>query len=116
MVACLSPSDKHYEENLSTLSYASQAASIKNTPTVNIDPKDRLIQQLEAKLAAAHAYILKHLGVAELPQSLLDAGDAALAKRPRARQFARSADKRERRGAEQVGSQTAPQGRRGGRL
>eukprot|EP00971_Amphidinium_carterae_P215136 4270063-Amphidinium_carterae.1 len=28
------------EENLSTLQYASQAASIKNTPVLNLDPKD----------------------------------------------------------------------------
>lgn len=27
MIACLSPADRHYEENLSTLKYASQAAS-----------------------------------------------------------------------------------------
>eukprot|EP00931_Biecheleriopsis_adriatica_P021726 TRINITY_DN14128_c0_g4_i1.p1 TRINITY_DN14128_c0_g4~~TRINITY_DN14128_c0_g4_i1.p1 ORF type:complete len:1108 (-),score=233.43 TRINITY_DN14128_c0_g4_i1:30-3353(-) len=70
MLACLSPSDKHYEENLSTLQYASQAASIKNDPTVNIDPKDRLIQRLQAQLAAAHAYILRTMGLDELPEEL----------------------------------------------
>mmetsp|Transcript_16893 Transcript_16893/g.39294 ORF Transcript_16893/g.39294 Transcript_16893/m.39294 type:complete len:1044 (+) Transcript_16893:93-3224(+) len=71
MFACLSPSDKHFEENLSTLQYASQAASIKNTPVLNLDPKDRLIAQLREQLAAAHAYILRVTGLSELPAELL---------------------------------------------
>eukprot|EP00929_Paragymnodinium_shiwhaense_P026928 TRINITY_DN15916_c0_g1_i1.p1 TRINITY_DN15916_c0_g1~~TRINITY_DN15916_c0_g1_i1.p1 ORF type:complete len:936 (-),score=226.83 TRINITY_DN15916_c0_g1_i1:274-3081(-) len=80
MLACLSPSDKHYEENLSTLQYASQAANISNAPTVNLDPKDRLIQQLRSQLDAAHAYILEQLGLQELPPELLAVG--GLQRRP----------------------------------
>jgi len=38
MIACLSPSDKFIEENLSTLNYASKAALISNLPTKNNDP------------------------------------------------------------------------------
>lgn len=71
MLACLSPADRHYEENLSTLRYATQAACIKNRPAVNLDPKDRLIQELRQQLAAAHEYILRHLGLKELPAELL---------------------------------------------
>jgi hypothetical protein len=71
MVACLSPSDKHYEENLSTLQYASQAACIKNEPVVNIDPKDKLIDHLKGQLAAAHRYILRITGLSELPEEVL---------------------------------------------
>jgi len=41
MMACLTPSDRYHEENLSTLQYASQAALIKNTPLVQLDPKLR---------------------------------------------------------------------------
>lgn len=74
MLACLSPSDRHFEENLSTLQYASQAASIKNAPTVNLDPKDKLIQQLQQQLLAAHAYILRLTGLSELPAELLAVG------------------------------------------
>jgi hypothetical protein len=38
MMACLSPSDRFIEENLSTLNYASRAGLISNIPTKNIDP------------------------------------------------------------------------------
>ena len=39
MMACLSPSDKFIEENLSTLNYAARAALISNIPTKNVDPQ-----------------------------------------------------------------------------
>lgn len=35
MVACLSPSDAHYDENLSTLAYATRAKRIRNRPAVS---------------------------------------------------------------------------------
>lgn len=38
MMACLSPSDRFLEENLSTLNYAARASLISNIPTKNIDP------------------------------------------------------------------------------
>lgn len=76
MVACLSPSDRHYEENLSTLQYASQAACIKNDPIVNIDPKDRLIDHLRASLQAAHRYILRVTGLEQLPDELMSTARA----------------------------------------
>lgn len=41
MIACLHPSDKYLEENLSTLTYASKAAMIANTPIRNDDPKTK---------------------------------------------------------------------------
>merc|ERR1712107_375386 len=81
MLACLSPADCHYEENLSTLQYASQAASIKNQPTLNLDPKDKLIEILQANLAAAHKYILNITGLDELPDELQEVNDAAQAER-----------------------------------
>lgn len=43
MIACLSPSDRFMEENLSTLQYASKASQISNIPTKNIDPKLSLL-------------------------------------------------------------------------
>ncbi|CAE7828601.1 KIF3A [Symbiodinium sp. CCMP2456] len=70
MLACLSPADRSYEENLSTLQYAAQAALIKNEPTINLDPKDRLIQQLQQQLREAHAFILEKMGLQELPPEL----------------------------------------------
>ena len=39
MVACLAPSDRFIEENISTLNYAARANQITNAPTKNIDPQ-----------------------------------------------------------------------------
>ncbi len=50
MIACVAPSDHYYEENLSTLNYASLAKRISNTATVNEDPKTRLIRQLRKQI------------------------------------------------------------------
>ena len=50
MIACLSPSDLYYEENLSTLKYATQASKIRNKPVVNIDEKILQIKELKEKV------------------------------------------------------------------
>lgn len=50
MVACLSPSDRYFEENLSTLNYASRASLISNLPTRNIDPKLLILQDQKRKI------------------------------------------------------------------
>lgn len=50
MVACLSPSDKYFEENLSTLNYASRASQISNLPTKNIDPKTIIMNDMKRKI------------------------------------------------------------------
>lgn len=64
MVACLSPSDRYFEENLSTLNYASKASQISNLPTKNIDPKllimndqKKKIIDLDAELKNANIHI-----------------------------------------------------------
>jgi kinesin family protein 4/21/27 len=41
MIACLHPSEKYIDENISTLMYASKAALIANTPVRNDDPKTK---------------------------------------------------------------------------
>ncbi len=46
MIACLAPSDCFFEENISTLTYASRAAYVTNEPVRNEDPKVKLIRQL----------------------------------------------------------------------
>ena len=43
MIACLSPSDRFLEENVSTLNYAKKASFISNEPVRNDDPRVRLI-------------------------------------------------------------------------
>lgn len=75
MLACLSPADKHFEENLSTLQYAARAACIKNEPMMNLDPKDALIQKLQHQLEAAHDWIRQHTGSETLPEELLKLGE-----------------------------------------
>jgi hypothetical protein len=64
MIACLSPSDKYIEENISTLNYATQASFISNIPQKNEDPKMRLVtelrervQRLEKELSSANNHI-----------------------------------------------------------
>ena len=47
MIACLHPSDKYIDENLSTLNYASKAAEIANQPIRNDDPKTKQIEELK---------------------------------------------------------------------
>ena len=47
MLACLNPCDKHIEENLSTLNYASRASYITNKPLKNDDPRTREIEELK---------------------------------------------------------------------
>jgi hypothetical protein len=47
MIACLHPSERFLEENISTLTYASKAALISNTPIRNDDPKTKQIDELK---------------------------------------------------------------------
>lgn len=46
MIACLSPSDLYYDENISTLTYATKASCISNDPVKNLDPKTKLVKDL----------------------------------------------------------------------
>ena len=64
MMACLSPSDKFIEENLSTLNYAAKASLISNIPTKNVDPQMMKLneikkknQDIEKELRAANDHI-----------------------------------------------------------
>ena len=50
MIACLNPGDFFFEENVSTLNYASKASYISNTPTRNDDPKTKIIMQLKTQV------------------------------------------------------------------
>ena len=47
MIACISPSSLFYNENVSTLNYASKASRISNKPIKNHDPKNIVIQDLK---------------------------------------------------------------------
>ncbi|EDO44751.1 predicted protein, partial [Nematostella vectensis] len=47
MIAAISPADINYDETLSTLRYADRAKQIKTTATVNEDPTEKLIRDLQ---------------------------------------------------------------------
>jgi kinesin family protein 4/21/27 len=64
MMACLSPSDRFIEENISTLNYAAKASLISNLPTKNVDPKliqlnefKKKMHDLEVELRQANEHI-----------------------------------------------------------
>lgn len=46
MIACIAPLDSFFDDNLSTLAYATKAACISNEPIKNIDPKTKVIKEL----------------------------------------------------------------------
>lgn len=50
MIACIAPVDDYFEENISTLVYASKAGNISNEPVKNLDPKTKVIKQLKREL------------------------------------------------------------------
>ncbi|KAL4428978.1 hypothetical protein ABPG74_011174 [Tetrahymena malaccensis] len=49
MIACLSPCDEYFDENISTLNYATQAGFITNQPVRNEDPRIKQINVLKSK-------------------------------------------------------------------
>jgi hypothetical protein len=49
-LACLSPLDRFFEENVSTLSYAQMAGGITNQPVKNDDPNARIIRELKVEI------------------------------------------------------------------
>ena len=70
MIACVTPSDYFYEENVSTLNYATRASYIANAPKKNVDPRVREIQdskkinpllQLELRNTNKHIEYLNQL-------------------------------------------------------
>lgn len=60
MVACLTPSDTFYEENLCTLEYASRASSIVNHMRVKEDPKTKLIRELKHRVLELESELAKY--------------------------------------------------------
>ena len=46
MICAIRPGNLYYEETLNTLKYADRAKKIKNTPTINESPQDKMIREL----------------------------------------------------------------------
>ena len=47
MVCAIRPGHSYYDETLNTLKYADRAKKIKNKPTVNESPQDKIIRELQ---------------------------------------------------------------------
>lgn len=50
MIACISPNDNFFEENMSTLTYATKATMITNKPVINDDPRNKLVAELRKQV------------------------------------------------------------------
>lgn len=50
MIACIAPIDSFFEDNLSTLAYATKASCISNEPVKNVDPKSKVIKDLKKQV------------------------------------------------------------------
>ena len=52
MISCLAPSDQFFEENISTLTYATKAGCIYNEPIKNVDPKTKVVKKLRQEISS----------------------------------------------------------------
>jgi len=80
MIACISPCDKHLDENMSTLSYAAKANCIQTQVTRKEDEKSKLIRKLrnEIKLLRKQlvsAQEISAINIEEKQSKLLDSSD-----------------------------------------
>lgn len=50
MIACITPNDNFFDQNISTLTYATKATMITNKPTINDDPRNKVITQLKSRI------------------------------------------------------------------
>lgn len=78
MIACIAPLDNFFEDNLSTLAYATKASCISNEPVKNIDPKSKVIKELkkevkrlksELKIANDQIVVLSELSEKTVPST-----------------------------------------------
>ena len=71
MIACISPSDAHADENCSTLAYAARARAIINKPVVNLEPRAMEVQSLKDEVVQLKAEIVRM-------QKLMAIGDSSI--------------------------------------
>ncbi|KAL8616438.1 hypothetical protein ACOMHN_041041 [Nucella lapillus] len=80
MIAALSPADINYEETLSTLRYADRAKQIKTKVTVNEDPTEKLIRELQEENDRLKAMLSGNATMEVMKDDDEDLSDAELAK------------------------------------
>jgi len=59
MLAALGPADYNMEESISTLRFAKRAKSIKNKPTVNMNPKDALLMDMQKEIEVLRKQLME---------------------------------------------------------
>lgn len=79
MIAAVSPADINYEESLSTLRYADRAKQIKTRATVNEDPTEKLIRELQEENEKLKAMLGGNLKMEVIKDDDEDLSDEELA-------------------------------------
>ncbi|XP_076437363.1 kinesin-like protein KIF28 [Babylonia areolata] len=80
MIAALSPADINYEETLSTLRYADRAKQIKTKATINEDPTEKLIRELQEENERLKAMLSGDAKMVVMKDDDEELDDAELAK------------------------------------
>ncbi len=57
MIAAIGPADYNYDETISTLRFAKRAKAIKNKPTINVNPKDALLMEMQTEIEMLRAQL-----------------------------------------------------------
>jgi len=71
MIACIAPTDIFYDENISTLTYATKTTTISNDPIKNIDPKSKVLKRMQTeinKLTDELKNAYRHIDIISEPQ------------------------------------------------
>ena len=71
MIANFGPANYNLDETISTLRYANRAKNIKNKATVNEDPKDALLRQMQEELDTLKKQLESNEGGAIVPTKQL---------------------------------------------
>ncbi|CAL1536203.1 unnamed protein product [Lymnaea stagnalis] len=80
MIAAISPADINYDESLSTLRYADRAKQIKTTATVNEDPTEKLIRELQEENEKLKAMLGGNMKMEVMKDDDEDLSDEEIAK------------------------------------
>ena len=71
MIAWIAPTDVFYDENISTLTYATKTTTIANEPVKNIDPKSKVLKRMQNeinKLTEELKNAHRHIDIISEPQ------------------------------------------------
>eukprot|EP00762_Andalucia_godoyi_P005048 ANDGO_01394.mRNA.1 Osmotic avoidance abnormal protein 3 len=72
MIACLSPLDSHYHENLSTLLYAARTRAIRNVPKINDSRHSSVVHSLQQEIVHLKSEIEELRQAVQVSNALAD--------------------------------------------